>query len=102
VAEGEAAGDAACARLMNRARRAFALACVGWVNGLNPSLIVVGGSLAEKQGERWLAPAREAVEREAFRAPAVRVRIVPARLGEDVGLVGAWPLVARRLAERAG
>jgi len=25
------------------------------------------------------------------------VRIVPAELGEDVGLVGAWPLVADRL-----
>ena len=102
VAEGELAGDQSCARLMGRARRAFALACVGWVNALNPSLIVVGGTLAERQGERWLGPAREAVAREAFRTPAARVRIVPAELGEDVGLVGAWPLVAGRLRELEG
>jgi glucokinase len=97
VAEGEQAGDEVCRRLMDRARRAFALACVGWVDALNPAMIVVGGTLAERQGDRWLGPAREAVRSQAFRTPAARVEIVPAQLGEDVGLVGAWSLVARRL-----
>jgi glucokinase len=96
VAEGELAGDGACERLMQRARRAFAVACVGWVNAFNPALIVVGGTLAERQGERWLGAARAEVESSAFRAPAARVRIVPAQLGDDVSLVGAWPLVAQR------
>jgi len=90
------AGDRACGMLMERARQAFAVACVGWVNAFNPVLIVVGGTLAERQGERWLGTARAAVESSAFRAPAARVRIVPAQLGDDVGLVGAWPLVAQR------
>lgn len=97
VAEGELAGDRACELLMQRARFAFAVACVGWVNAFNPSLIVVGGTLAERQGERWLGTARETVEATAFRAPSRRVRIVPAQLGGDVGLVGAWPLVAQRI-----
>jgi glucokinase len=96
VAEGELAGDASCIRLMERARRAFAIACVGWVNTFNPERIVIGGTLAERQGERWLSPARDLVVQTAFRAPASRVRIVPAELGHDVGLVGAWPLVAER------
>jgi glucokinase len=97
VAEGEVEGDYACGRLMAQARRAFAIACVGWVNGLNPSLIVVGGTLAERQGERWLEPARDEVRRTAFRHPGARVRIVPAALGPDVGLIGAWPLVRDRI-----
>lgn len=96
VAEGELAGDRTCRLLMERARRAFAVACVGWVDAFNPELIVVGGTLAERQGERWLGAARAAVESSAFRAPAARVKIVPAQLGDDVGLVGAWPLVAQR------
>jgi glucokinase len=96
VAEGELAGDETCIRLMERARRAFAIACVGWVNAFNPDRIVIGGTLAERQGERWLAPAREQVASTAFRAPSSRVRIVAAELGHDVGLVGAWPLVAER------
>ena len=99
VAEGEEAGDRVCAGLMERARRAFALACVGWVNAFNPARIVVGGTLAERQGERWLVPARAAVEGSALAVPARRVRIVPAELGDDVGLVGAWPLVAGRLGD---
>jgi len=101
VAEGDVAGDRACQLLMQRARWAFAVACVGWVNAFNPALIVVGGTLAERQGERWLGAARAAVQSSAFRAPAARVRIVPAQLGDDVGLVGAWPLVADRLGDPA-
>jgi len=41
------------------------------------------------------------VESTAFREPAARVRIVPAQLGDDVGLVGAWPLVNDRLGDPA-
>ena len=96
VAEGELAGDEACGMLMERARQAFAVACVGWVNAFDPALIVVGGTVAERQGERWLGAARAAVEATALRTPAARVRIVPAQLGDDVGLVGAWPLVEQR------
>jgi glucokinase len=96
VAEGELDGDAFCEGLMERARRAFAIACMGWVNAFNPERIVVGGTVAERQGERWLEPARAAVSSTGLRTPASRVRIVPAELGADVGLVGAWPLVEER------
>jgi glucokinase len=99
VAEGELAGDAACVRLMERARQAFAIACVGWVNAFNPERIVVGGTVAERQGERWLEPARAAVAATGLRGPSGRVRIVPAELGDDVGLVGSWPLVEDRHGE---
>jgi glucokinase len=98
VAEGEEAGDDVCSLLMVRARRAFAIACVGWVDAFNPEKIVIGGTVAQSQGEKWLIPAREAVARTAFRVPAARVEIVAAELGADVGLVGAWPLVAERFA----
>lgn len=96
VAEGEDAGDALCTMLMERARRAFAISCVGWVDAFNPERIVVGGTLAERQGDRWLEPARVSVATTAFRVPAARVRIVPAELGTDVGLAGARPLVEER------
>jgi glucokinase len=101
VADGELVGDAVCTALMERARRAFAIACVGWTNAFNPERIVVGGTVAESQGERWLEPARAAVSASGFRAPAGRVRIVPAELGNDVGLVGARPLVEGRLGDPA-
>ena len=96
VAAAELAGDPAAMAVMERARRAFATALVGFVDVFAPRLIVVGGSLAAAQGERWLGPAREAIAREAFRTAARRVRLVPAALGDDVGLIGALPLLALR------
>jgi glucokinase len=97
VAEGEAAGDGVCARLMDHARRAFAMACAGFVNAFNPDLIVIGGSIAEHQGDRLLDPARAEIKRGSFAVPAARVRLVPAGLGADVSLAGAQPLVAGRI-----
>jgi glucokinase len=93
VASAEDAGDPAARAIMDRARRAFGAALVGLVNVFNPELIVVGGTIAREQGERWLGPARDAVAEHAFRVPRERVRIVPAVLGDDVGLLGAQPLL---------
>ncbi len=99
VAEGEDAGDAVCAALMAQARHAFSVACAGYVNIFNPSRIVVGGTIAEKQGDRLLGPARDYVARYALKTPRRRVEIVPAELGPDVSLAGAYPLVTGRLGD---
>lgn len=96
VAAAEVAGDPTAAAIMERSRRAFAAALVGFVDVFTPRLIVVGGSLARAQGERWLRPAREAIGTLAFRAAAGRTRLVAAALGDDVGLAGAVPLLASR------
>ncbi len=98
VAAAEEAGDAVAAEIMEYARQSFAAAMVGVVDVFNPERIIVGGSVARGQGERWLTPAREQVERHAFRVAGRRVRIVPAELGDDVSLIGAVPLVAAALA----
>ena len=101
VAEGEDAGDETCRNIMERGRRAFAVACVGFVDALNPTRIVVGGAIADAQGERLLGPARAAVAATAFRTPRSRVQIVHAELGADVGLAGGHPLVIARLGDPA-
>ncbi len=98
VAAGAEAGDAACVELMDRARRAIAAACVGFANVFDPDRIVIGGSIAEHEGERLLGPVRAAVANLAFRAPRARTRVVAAELGADVSLAGAQPLVAVRRA----
>ena len=101
VAEGEDAGDEACHAIMERGRRAFAVACVGFVDALNPTKIVVGGAISDAQGERLLGPARLEVASTAFRTPRSRVQIVHAELGADVGLAGCHPLVIARLGDPA-
>jgi glucokinase len=97
VAAGERAGDPACTELMTRARRAVAVACAGYVNEFNPHRIVVGGSIAEAEGERLLDQIRDTIAGETFKAMARHVTVVPAGLGGDVSLAGAQPLVMARL-----
>lgn len=94
VATREDAGDTDAKRVMAYARRAFAAACVSIVDLYNPQRIVVGGGVAIGQGERLLEPARQAIKELAFRRQAERVEVVPAQLGDDVGLVGGLSLVA--------
>lgn len=94
IAELADAGDEVSAGILETARRAVCQFLIGLVNTFNPEVIVIGGAIAQAQGERLLGPAREAVATGAFRIPRNRVRIVPADLGDDVGLLGAVPAVA--------
>lgn len=88
VAEAEDEGDPVALAIMERSRRAFASAMVAIVDIFNPQRVIVGGGVAAGQAERLLGPAREQVRRQAFRVQARRVEIVPAGLGDDVGLLG--------------
>ena len=97
IAEAETDGDPDAAAIMQQARWAFAESCVSLADVFNPERIVVGGSIARNQGERWLGPARERVAAAAFSIPRRRVEIVGAALGDDVGLIGAVPLLGRAL-----
>jgi glucokinase len=101
VSAGEHAGDEACIGLMTRARRAVAVGCVGYVNAFNPHRIVIGGSIAEAEGERLLDQIRATIRDEAFKALARHVTVVAAGLGGDVSLAGAHPLVMSRLHDPA-
>jgi len=102
VYAGAAAGDAAAVAIIKRAEAALGNLAVGLANGLNPALIVVGGSIAEHEPAHTLEPMRRAIETRAFRVAADAVRVVPAGLGRDVGMLGAVISVRERLAGRAG
>jgi glucokinase len=92
-------GDPAATVILERARRAVALAVVSIVNVFGPDVVILGGGITIAWGERLIAPAREAVAESAFRIQAERARVVQAALGDDVGLIGTVPLVASALPE---
>ena len=94
-------GDPAATVILERARRAVAVAVVSIVNVFGPDVVILGGGIALAWGERLIAPARVAVAESAFRIQAERVKIVGAALGDDVGLIGTVPLVASALPELA-
>jgi glucokinase len=93
VAAREDRGDPSAALIMDLARQAFAAAVVSIVDVFNPQRIIVGGGIAIGQGDRLLEPARQAVAKYAFKRQAEGVEVVPSILGDNVGLVGALPLV---------
>lgn len=94
-------GDPAASLILERARRAVALAVVSIVNVFGPDVVILGGGITLAWGERLIAPARKAVAESAFRIQADRAKIVQAKLGDDVGLIGTVPLVASALPELA-
>jgi glucokinase len=75
--------------------------CVGYVNAFNPHRIVIGGSIAEAEGERLLEQIRTTLRDEAFAAVTRNVTVVGPGLGGDVSLAGAHPLVTSRLTARS-
>lgn len=95
-------GDARARAIVLRAERALANLAVGLTNVMNPTVIVVGGSVAENQPAHVLEPMRRAIAQRAFRAPAAAVRLVPAALGGDVGMHGAVLEARERAAGRGG
>lgn len=101
VYEAATRGDPRAAGLIARAEGALGNLAVGIANALNPSLIVVGGAVAEHQPQHVLDPMRRAIAARAFRVPAASVRVVPAALGADVGLLGAVLAARERMHGRA-
>ena len=93
-------GDERAIAVVTRAERALANLAVGLVNVLNPSVIVVGGSVAEHQPAHVLDPMRRAIAERAFKVPALAVRVEAAALGADVGMLGAVLEARERAASR--
>jgi glucokinase len=85
--EGEAGAVAVLARLGEY----LGVGLVTLVNIFNPEVIVIGGGAAAA-GELLMAPARAVLKERGSRPARDQVRIVPAALGPDAGLIGAAAL----------
>jgi glucokinase len=82
------AGDDAACSVMAAVGRSLGAGLASVVNIFEPEVIVIGGG-ASAAGDLLLDPAREVVAQRALRPSRDHVRIVPAALGEDAGMVGA-------------
>ena len=90
-------GDIEAREILAEAMVYLGVGMANLVNLFNPELIVIGGGLTNL-GEELFGPVRRAIERRAFPAAARAVKVVPAELGDDVGVLGA---VAVALAQMA-
>ncbi len=88
VADLALAGDAEALAVVRRVADYFGQGLAILADLLNPEVIVVG-SMGVRLGEVLLAPAREAMRREALPGAFAACRVVPAALGERIGDVAA-------------
>ena len=88
VAAAARGGDILASEVILEAATYLGIGLANLVNIFNPEMIIVGGGMA-KMGDLLLESARRVVEERAFALSAQAVRIVPARLGDDVGVLGA-------------
>ena len=88
VFEAAQAGDQLARRIIELTGWYVGVVLGGLANVLNPELACVSGGMMAA-GEMLFAPMREAVLEHSFPLPGRRLRIVPARLGESAGIIGA-------------
>ncbi|GAB0119649.1 ROK family transcriptional regulator [Acidisoma sp. 7E03] len=94
------AGEAKAEAALHRAGRVFGAVIASAVSILNPSAIVIGGTLAEA-GEILLSGIRAEVHARSLPLAIRQLRILRAEAGPDAGLLGAARLVmADRLSPR--
>jgi glucokinase len=74
------------------------IAFANLVNVLNPEAIVVGGGLANAW-DNFIGPVTKQIKERAFDEPAERVRVIPAVLADDAGLLGVTRLVVEKFAK---
>jgi glucokinase len=82
------AGDEPACSVMASIGRSLGAGLASVVNIFEPEVIVIGGGAAAA-GDLLLDPAREVVAERALKPSRDNVRIVPAALGEEAGMVGA-------------
>lgn len=86
------AGHPDATRLIREAGRTVGGVLATCVNMLNPAVIVVGGDVA-RADEPLLAGIREIVYRRSLPLATGRLRIVPSRLHDGAGIIGAAVMV---------
>jgi len=81
-------GDATAKRMVRDAGRTLGEVLAGTVNFFNPAVIVMGGDIAEAHAE-LLAGVREGIFSRSLPLATRDLRIVPSRLGDRAGVIGA-------------
>ena len=90
-------GDLFCVELLGRCGRMVGEALAPLTNLVNPTLIIIGGIVAESGGDSLLAGIREAVYRQSHPMVSRDLQIMRSQMGASAGLVGAAQVVVEEL-----
>lgn len=87
-----AQGDPQMSELVNRVFKTIGMGCVSLINILDPNKIVIGGGVSQV-GEPLFAAVKDYVSKNALNPSGRETAIVPAKLQQDAGLIGAAALI---------
>lgn len=91
IEEAAKRGDIFAKKVWRQAGEHLGTALAGLVNILNPERIIIGGGIA-KSGKLLFEPLAATLKKKAFPIAARSVRVMPAALGVDAGIIGAAAL----------
>lgn len=86
-------GDKKAKKIVNEALAALGTGLLNCIHIFDPEVIVLGGSLATKNKGTVFPFVREFVRKRAMPVLKDNIKILPAKLGKDAGIVGAAVLV---------
>src|SRR3989449_6013888 len=93
--------DKIMGEVMARAEFYLGILVANFVNFLDPERVVIGGGVAERLGEDFVGPIRQTAYEYFLRhRDRHRVKILPGRLGDNAGALGAVVLARQRLREK--
>jgi glucokinase len=81
-------GDKTALDVIQETARILGTALAGLVNVLNPEVVILGGGIAEG-GKEFVDIVRETIMKRALAAAIEGLDVVPARLGNAAGFIGA-------------
>lgn len=87
-------GDEVALKIVNLTAHYLGIGIANLINVFNPDTVVIGGGVS-KAGPILFDPLNSSVLKWSMEAPVGVVKIVPAKLGNDAGSLGAGSLVIR-------
>ncbi len=91
-------GNIRAANVMQEMGRMLGIGIANLINIFNPERIVIGGGVKDAWS-LFIDTTRTEIRKRAFEVPAERTEIVPSKLGDDAGMVGAAAAALQKVGE---
>jgi glucokinase len=88
VYQAASSGDFRALEVMRNMGRMLGIGIANLINIFNPEMVVIGGGVKDAW-PLFIDSTRAEIRKRAFEVPAARTEIVPSKLGDDAGMVGA-------------
>lgn len=99
VARAAELGDEVARSIFKKAGYWIGIALSSVANLLNPEIIIIGGGVAQA-GDLLFDPIRKTVQERAMKTATEKLQIVPAKLGNNAGVIGASLLVGAKKSQK--